>query len=263
MIVKELAKDILYIENAFPDAKKFIDTIEKLDNVPETYSVIPKWEDWHDSEPHQDKDGNWKTSYHDYSTGKQKPFNWNRNCEWPVKEPKLTEAHNLVESTINLIHEPYLKVLDIWYDKTGNKKLDHVSKNYLLRKYNICGAIGPHIDKNIELARNTMDWSVLFYLSDGYEGGEITFLEQNISLKPAAGSALIFPCITPHEAKMVVSGTKYYIFMTIHSEFGHTVSIGENYSRYNFKILQDRGDLTHPAYVSMLESGGNPLNARL
>jgi hypothetical protein len=258
MIVKELAKNILYIENAFPDAQKFINNVEEFDKVSETYSVIPKWQDWHDGIPYQDKDGVWQTSLHNYSTGKQKPFNWNRSGEWPVKEVELTEAHTLVKSTVDLINDQYLKVLDIWYDKTGNKKLDYVSKNYLLRKYDVGGAIGPHIDKNTELARNTMDWSALFYLSDGYEGGEITFLEQKISIKPAAGSALIFPCVAPHEAKIVISGTKYYIFMTIHSEFGHTVSIGENYSPYNLKIIEDRGDLTHPAYISMLESGGSP-----
>ncbi len=263
MIVKELAKNILYIENAFPDAKKFIDNVEKFDSISETYSVIPKWEDWHDSIPYQDDSGKWQTAYHDYPKGKAKPFNWNRSGVWPIKDIELTDAHKLVESTINLIHEPYLKILDVWYDKTVNKQLDYISKNYLLRKYNVGGAIGPHIDKNINLARNTMDWSVLFYLNDNYEGGEITFLEQNISFRPSAGSALIFPCVALHEAKEVISGTKYYIFMTIHSEFGHTVSIGENYSPYNFKILTDRGDLTHPAYISMMEAGGNPINRPL
>jgi hypothetical protein len=254
MIVNDLSEDIIYIENAFPDAKKFIDNIEKFDDIAEVHSVIPKWQDWHDGEPYQNENGEWLISYHDYSTGKQKPFDWNRSSEWPVEDVEQTMAHSLVRSTIDLIHNPYLEVLDIWYDKTGNKKLDHVSKNYLLRKYNVGGEIGPHIDKNIELPRNTMDWSVLFYLNDEYEGGKITFLNKNISFKPSAGSALIFPCVEPHQAEMVVSGTKYYIFMTIHSEFGHTVSIGENYARYNVKIIENRGDFDHPAYISMMEN---------
>jgi hypothetical protein len=259
MIIKELAENIFYVENAFPDAQKFIDNVEELDKAPEAYPVIPKWEDWHDGIPYQDESGAWQVSPHSWTTGKQKPFNWNRSEEWPVKEIELTDAHKLTKPTIDLINDQYLKVLDVWYEKTGNKKLDYVSKNYLLRKYDVGGAIGPHIDKNIKLARNTMDWSVLFYLSDDYEGGEITFLDQNISFKPSAGSALIFPCVAPHEANIVVSGTKYYIFMTIHSEFGHTVSIGENYAPFNSKILEDRGDLTHPAYISMMDGNSDSI----
>ena len=248
MIIHDLPGNILYIENVFEDAQQFIDNIEKYDNDPNTYNVIPKWQDWYDGIPKK-KNNEWINIKDSFTKGKQKSFDWDRsvdddNMKWPrVELLELDEEHKLFKPTIEMINTPYLKILDIWYEKTGNKKLEFVSKNYLLRKYHVGGDIGPHIDKNIENPANTMDWSVLFYLNEDYSGGSLEFPELDLKIQPTAGSAIFFPCTTLHIANPVTEGEKYYIFMVIHSEFGTSTAIQEPYHNLNKAILRYRSSI--------------------
>lgn len=251
MIVKEFPGNVLYIENAFEHAKEFIDKIEELDKNSDTHSVIPPWKDWYDSQPYQDELGQWKEKLKDKPTGRQKEFNWNRtetnfNKIWPIPDFPLDNTHKNLEPVINLIHEPYLKILDIWYEKTGNKKLDYVSRNYMLKKYNTGGSLGTHIDINPDDPINTMDWSALFYLNDDYVGGEIEFTDSDTVLKPAAGSALIFPTTAPHMAYEVTEGNKYFIFMMIDTQYGHSLALYEEYPSLNGAIRNYRETLKNP-----------------
>lgn len=241
-----LADNIFYIENAFPEADIFIKEIEEHENNPETYSVIPQWEDWYAAKLVNDA-GEIISST---TKGKQKLFDWditanNNNSVWPRPEIVFEDhAHNLVRPTIELIDNQYSKVLDIWCEHTGNKKLEYISKNYLLRKYHAGGETVTHIDRNINRPLNTNDWTVLFYLNDDYEGGELYFSEQDITLKPSAGSAVIWPWTVLHGGKQVLSGEKYHIFMCIHSEFNHSTALTEPYYEMNKKIL-DYSKLTN------------------
>jgi hypothetical protein len=253
MKINQLADDIFYIENAFPQAQEFIENIEKYNDDPRTYPVIPAWVDWNDGRPvnPSNKKSHWDNKLDPFSKGKQKLFDWDRtasnnNMVWPRPNYVFDdEAHALVEDTINMIDKPYHEILKFWSEKTGNQPLDHVSKNYFLRKYHVGGEIGPHIDKNADNPLNTMDWSVLFYLNDDYLGGEIEFPDLDISIKPTAGSAIVFPCTAMHVAKRVEKGEKYYIFMVIHSEFGHSNALTEPYHEMNELILKHKGLTDH------------------
>jgi hypothetical protein len=55
--------------------------------------------------------------------------------------------------------------------------------------------------------------SLICYLNDDYEGGEINFPRFNISYKPAANELLIFPSnyIYNHSVSEVTSGTRYSV----------------------------------------------------
>lgn len=253
MKITEFPGNIFYIEDAFPQAQEFIENIEKFDKDPLTHSVIPAWVDWKDgrpTNPTEDK-SHWDNKVDNFSKGKQKLFDWDRtisnnNQVWPRPEYVFEDdAHKMVESTIDMIDKPYKEILKFWSEKTGNDPLEHVSKNYFLRKYHVGGEIGPHIDKNAENPQNTMDWSVLFYLNDNYVGGEIDFPDLGVSIKPTAGSAIVFPCTAMHLAKRVEQGEKYYIFMVIHSEFGHSNALTEPYHDMNELILKHKGITDH------------------
>lgn len=254
MRVKDLPGNIIYIEDAFPHAQQFIDEIESHETDERTHSVIPQWQDWRDSRPIKvgDSPTSWDVDVDSFTKGKQKLFDWDRtvsdfNVHWPRPEYKFDdEAHNLVGQTIDLLDKPYREILKIWSDKTGNEPLEYISRNYFLRKYHVGGSIGPHIDKNINNPRNTMDWSVLFYLNDDYTGGEISFPDLDLRIKPSKGSAIIFPCTAVHIAEPVTDGEKYYIFMVINSEFGHSTGLGEEYQPMNESILRYKGLLDHP-----------------
>lgn len=58
--------------------------------------------------------------------------------------------------------------------------------------------------------------TVLVYLNDDYEGGEISFPDQNILLKPKAGDTLIFPSnrIFKHEVLPIKSGERFAVMQT-------------------------------------------------
>ena len=55
--------------------------------------------------------------------------------------------------------------------------------------------------------------SLVAYVNDDYEGGELYFRLQNLKIKPNAGDLFIFPSnyMYPHQAMPVHSGTKYSI----------------------------------------------------
>lgn len=55
--------------------------------------------------------------------------------------------------------------------------------------------------------------SLVAYLNDDYEGGELYFNNLDIKLKPKAGDLIIFPSsyLFSHTAMPIISGTKYVI----------------------------------------------------
>ena len=55
--------------------------------------------------------------------------------------------------------------------------------------------------------------SLVAYVNDDYEGGELYFRLQNLKVKPNAGDLFVFPSnfMYPHQAMPVHSGTKYSI----------------------------------------------------
>jgi hypothetical protein len=55
--------------------------------------------------------------------------------------------------------------------------------------------------------------SLVAYVNDDYDGGELYFRLQNLNIKPKAGDLYIFPSnyMYPHQAKPVHSGVKYSI----------------------------------------------------
>lgn len=67
--------------------------------------------------------------------------------------------------------------------------------------------------------------SLVAYINDDYEGGELYFRLQNLNIKPKAGDLYIFPSnfMYPHQAMPVHSGTKYSIVtMLDYSKKYHT-----------------------------------------
>jgi hypothetical protein len=52
------------------------------------------------------------------------------------------------------------------------------------------------------------EFTLSYYLTDDYEGGHIEFPESGISIKPEAGSVIIFPSSTLHGVTDLVSGNR-------------------------------------------------------
>jgi hypothetical protein len=73
---------------------------------------------------------------------------------------------------------------------------------------------GPGMDDHIDdeaYERNHYHIASILYLNDDYEGGEIVFPNQGLSLKPKAGDFIAFPGNKnyPHGVKEIFSGERY------------------------------------------------------
>ena len=210
MKINELGNGIIYIEDAFPKHKEFIEAIEDTNNIS---STIPDWSDWLNSQ--DAKQGSIKEIDWDFSLNKGNIF-WPRVQANKDKNESRSKAYDI----LNMIHEPLLDSLEVWHEKTGIKKLDWISRNYTIKKYDAGKELHPHLDRNKDDKNHTFDWTALVYLNDDYTGGELYFNHLDKTISPTAGSIIFFSTDELHTAKKVLTGNKYFLFFYIHSDFG-------------------------------------------
>ena len=104
-------------------------------------------------------------------------------------------------------------------DKCFGRTLDWFESPELMR-YREGGYYIKHADsQNMDMANRTWskvidrDLSLLLYLNDGYEGGELSFYKLNYQIRPRAGAAVLFPSDHRflHQAETVKKGVRYAI----------------------------------------------------
>ena len=127
------------------------------------------------------------------------------------------DIHTQLYQTIHQIHEQYLKPV-------YNSQLKFVEPPQFLR-YDVHEHYDCHNDSesfvNGKLTRVVeRDISVLLYLNDDYQGGEIEFTQLGITIKPTAGMMLAFPSYAEFEHKVnpVTQGVRYNIVSWICTE---------------------------------------------
>ncbi len=183
-----LEENIFYYEDVIEDTDSLIKKIEELDHLLTDKTGISKWSDW--------------TAYQsDYSFGKQKMIReefFDYSNEVDVECQKI---YKTLYDAIYLASKDYEEMhpgLDIG-------ELCPMS----ISKYFVGSSMGPHVDCHDDDPGKTV--SVVLYLNDNYTGGELNFKDQNILIKPSAGSIAVFPSRKPyfHESKEVLSGEKY------------------------------------------------------
>lgn len=88
-------------------------------------------------------------------------------------------------------------------------------EDYNMLKYSFGQEFHSHFDGGTDSGRYL---SAVLYLNDNYEGGQIEFVNFNITIKPTAGTLLLFPSnyAYRHKAHPVTSGTKYAIVTWLH-----------------------------------------------
>jgi|LakMenE18May11ns_1017448.scaffolds.fasta_scaffold9946759_7 hypothetical protein len=240
MKINELKGGVLYIENAIPLSKEFIKAIEENNENKKINKIIPPWEKWLTG---YHVDGVWTPIN---QKGFTKDIDWDhtinhKNTKWPKINigPLYSQEHSQAYNILKMIDEPYQKALEIWSEKTGNPRVNLITKNYAIKKYNTLEMLGSHTDRDHDHEFNTFDWTALIYLNDDYEGGELEFNKLGYEIKPSAGSIIFFSSDEVHSAKTVLSGNKYFIFFYIQSQLGYTHSINENFSEIVKNIKLD------------------------
>lgn len=199
MIIKKLDEKIFYYENIISDPSGFVEKIEDLDLKNNNEINISKWKTWKAS-----------NSEDIYGLSKDGVFS---NVQYYSAEDIET---SIISLTIKNISDMVF----------ANYKLNTDCKNlklpnyFSIKKYNQSVDMGSHVDAEDPTDINHPVVSGVIYLNDSYEGGEIYFPEQNIKIKPSAGSVIMFPSYRPyvHHPMKIISGNKYMIPLFWYSE---------------------------------------------
>jgi hypothetical protein len=217
-LAKKLHEEVFLYEDVFTDPAGLVSLIEDLDSDESTYSVIPEWGFWFSNS----RDG--------HSFGSKKDFN-PENLEG-LDSPRKDDVA-LVVSTIRKAVDD---VASSYYRDRGLEGTPNMSPFVGVMKYRPGCEMGAHFDA--QAGDRTLKYSIVLYLNDDYEGGEISFIVRpydlrnpknfhlqpipdaddprnaelvDFTLKPKAGSALIFPSTHPfkHQVHVIKSGDKY------------------------------------------------------
>jgi predicted 2-oxoglutarate/Fe(II)-dependent dioxygenase YbiX len=137
-----------------------------------------------------------------------------RQTKWLTLPPNI---HSLLYQSFHQIYSEHLKPI-------YQEPIKHVEPPQFLR-YDVDEHYDCHNDSeswvNGRLARVVeRDVSVLLYLNDDYEGGQIEFTQLGLTLKPKRGMLLAFPSYLEFEHKVhpVTRGTRYTVVSWICTE---------------------------------------------
>jgi hypothetical protein len=191
MKITKLEEKIFYYENLIDDPKKFIEDIS-IPDINDKIFQISKWEDW-------------KSSDSNLIYGKSKSGSFS-NIMF------LTEED--ISISLRAIQTKFISDIVFAHYRMKTSHPDLKLPDYFnIRKYDIGADMGEHADSNDTSDRYHPLVSGVLYLNDDYEGGELEFSQQNIKIKPSAGSLVMFPSYEPyyHRPLPVKTGVKYMI----------------------------------------------------
>ena len=119
-----------------------------------------------------------------------------------IDEPWIVYAKKVLECYITYCKE-ILNTDYIWDTNITETYGDviHISK------YRAGGYVDPHADEDFETDNGV--YTLIWYLNDNYQGGELGFIDPDLEMKPEAGDIFIYPSFYIHYSKPVLSGHKY------------------------------------------------------
>lgn len=192
MLIEKLDENIIYYEDVLDNPYEFIEKIESLDISNNNSSHISKWEKWSASNADQQ-----------YGISKNGRFS---NMHYSTAEDIET---SLISYKIKAISDLCFANYKAHTGVDMLKLPDYFS----IRKYDTGADMGKHVDSEDPTDKSHPVVSGVLYLNDNYEGGEIYFPEQEIKIKPKAGSMIMFPSYRPyfHHPLAITKGNKYMI----------------------------------------------------
>jgi hypothetical protein len=194
-------KGIVYFPGIVPNIDTLMQKIEKT----EGFSITP-WEVWYAS-------GN--SEGHAY--GEIKYFKKEFLTQETSEDIKADSNHiisTLITSMAEAAQE-YAKIYSISDKELNYAKdaLNHPGTKYGINKYYENQYMGPHVDWNEQ--NFDITYTIVVYLNDDYEGGELYFVdpEIDVKIKPKKGSIVMFPSTLPyiHQSCEITKGRKMLI----------------------------------------------------
>jgi hypothetical protein len=205
MEVKVLEIGLVMVENAILDPQGVINKIESLDKKRKDANLESIWSPWQD-------EGRDPFCYQ-FRLSSEKDI----RSDYPFYNEEI-ELWSILTSTVDSALEEYYKLYP--FSKANLK----VRERPNILKYVSGGELPPHQDIGV----SSRSLSVLSYLNDDYEGGEISFPQSNITIKPKAGTILFFPSnfIYVHTIAKMKSGVRYAIPSWFHNRYDMYMSDG-------------------------------------
>lgn len=182
MIINEVYPKIVYYQNIFNEDVDLVPLIEK-DDLDDS-SIIKKWKPWNSSDN--------LTVF-----GNQKFISPYEFLDETFLSHKIIK---MLDSAIKTCSEEYSSRYNIDLGRLAPLSIS---------KYFEGNSMGSHTDSYDGDTSAVL--SIVLYLNDDYEGGELYFKEQQIKVKPEKNSLVAFPSTKPyfHESLPIISGTKY------------------------------------------------------
>jgi hypothetical protein len=217
-LAEKLNENIYYYKDVLEDPKKFVEILKEQDLNEEIYPVIPKWSRWLSNS----NDG--------VAFGGKKDFVPNKIDE--LSGDTKEKAKYLIEQ----VQKSIKKIAENFVKDRGLDVVPNISPFAGVMKYIPGLEMGAHFDA--QAGDESLWWSIIVYVNDDYEGGELSWILHDKDLrdpqyshlkpvsdlhdplnkdlidfwiKPEAGSALIFPSTFPyrHQVHIMKSGDKY------------------------------------------------------
>jgi len=223
---------IFYFKNAIPNSKEIIDYINKTSN-----NVITDWLPWGNQYAFSlEQERDWKKE------GIVSPDFGSAKCIYNIidnvadRDKVYTDSYwvfKSIDDAVNKCSEIYADLMKI--DTKHNPKLS--SGGYVIGRYNAMSSRGPHTD----CPYDDLEHSYVIYYNDDYEGGELKFVKHNLTIKPEAGSIIMFKSSdleNEHEALY----PKGYKYITPHF---WRMGPSQGFIPYGTKIEDSTKNITH------------------
>ncbi len=101
----------------------------------------------------------------------------------------------------------YVDILENYNDFSFFKKIELPTTPRYVR----IQCINNTIDMNLDPHIHRWTWTVIIFLNDDFEGGELVL--DNMTIKPKRNQMFIVPGTTPHYVKNVISGDRYSLVL--------------------------------------------------
>lgn len=183
---EKLGDDILFIHDAIPRLSRLTEVITEHEELFETSQVVT------DNETTYDRD--------------------HRNSDSICLSAKTCPDDLVLYELLCRSVEP--SFVTAYRELVNEHAIVHVNSGYSLLRYQEGGFFREHVDVMRDhpvLGHRRL--SLIAFCNDDFDGGELVFPRQGITITPEPGTMVIFPSgfTHPHESTEITRGTKYSI----------------------------------------------------
>jgi Rps23 Pro-64 3,4-dihydroxylase Tpa1-like proline 4-hydroxylase len=190
---------LVYYKNVLENPQEIIDIVKSVDERylnnehGSNYTAVQPWNAWQNE-----------------SAGTMETFCWQKF----FPKPEDVRQDDYFYKDQHYVSKKLYDALDVATYHYSNVVYPFAARNIKSREYSVHllryekgGYLPAHQDHGV----SSRVLSVVMYLNNEYEGGELSFPNSKIKIKPEPGSIIFFPSnyLYVHEVAPIISGTRY------------------------------------------------------